>query len=55
MDHGQTPPVSWLAPTSGPLRVVVVPEDMPDPTYPDALIKSIRSPHWTIDDFLRRL
>ncbi|MET7561337.1 protein DpdF [Streptomyces sp. NPDC005479] len=55
MDHGQTPPGSWLAPTSGPLRVVVVPEDMPDPAYPDALIKSIRSPHWTIDDFLRRL
>ncbi|MEU2585646.1 protein DpdF [Streptomyces avermitilis] len=55
MDHGETPPLSWLAPTSGPLRVVVVPEDMPDPAYPDALIKSIRSPHWTIDDFLRRL
>ncbi|WP_405645226.1 protein DpdF [Streptomyces sp. NBC_00019] len=55
IDHGDTPPLSWLAPTSGPLRVVVVPEDMPDPAYPDALIKSIRSPHWTIDDFLRRL
>ncbi|MFJ4002974.1 protein DpdF [Streptomyces sp. NPDC090023] len=55
MDQGYTPPLSWLAPTSGPLRVVVVPEDMPDPAYPDALIKSIRSPHWTLDDFLRRL
>ncbi|MFC8235890.1 protein DpdF [Streptomyces sp. NPDC057284] len=55
IDHGDTPPTSWLAPTSGPLRVVVVPESMHDPAYPDELIKSIRSPHWNIDDFLRRL
>lgn len=54
-DPEGTPPMSWLAPTRGPLRVVVVPENMHDPEYPDELIKNIRSPHWNIDDFLRRL
>ncbi|MCR3741648.1 DEAD/DEAH box helicase [Actinomadura glauciflava] len=53
--HGDAPPVSWLTPTTGPLRVVVVPENMHDPVYPEELIKNIRSPHWTMDDFLRRL
>ncbi|MEU5861640.1 protein DpdF [Nonomuraea sp. NPDC047529] len=55
IDHGDAPPTSWLAPTSGSLRVVVVPESMHDPVYPDELVKNIRSPHWNIDDFLRRL
>jgi hypothetical protein len=55
IDHGDTPPTSWLAPTSGPLRVVVMPESMRDPAYPNELVKNIRSPHWNIDDFLRRL
>ncbi|MDX3106009.1 protein DpdF [Nonomuraea angiospora] len=55
IDHGDTPPTSWLSPTSGPLRVVVVPESMRDPAYPDELVKNIRSPHWNIDDFLRRI
>ncbi|MGA4980080.1 protein DpdF [Streptomyces cinereoruber] len=54
-DPERTPPASWLAPTRGPLRVVVVPENMPDPKYPDEPIRTIRSPHWNIDDFLRRL
>jgi hypothetical protein len=54
-DPEGTPPMSWLAPTRGPLRVVVVPESMDDPEYPDEPIKNIRSPHWNIDDFLRRL
>ncbi|MFF7458659.1 protein DpdF [Kitasatospora sp. NPDC008115] len=54
-DSTSRPTVSVLAPTGGPLRVVVVPENMHDPGYPNDLIRRIRSPHWGVDDFLRRL
>ncbi|RPE31818.1 protein DpdF [Kitasatospora cineracea] len=54
-DSTSRPTVSMLAPTSGPLRVVVVPENMHDPGYPNDLIRRIRSPHWNVNDFLRRL
>jgi superfamily II DNA/RNA helicase len=55
LDNGDPPPLSWLTPTEGPLRVVVVPAETRDPAYPDDLVKTVRSPHWGIDDFVRRL
>jgi len=55
LDHSDPPQLSWLAATEGPLRIVVLPASTRDPMYPDDLIKNVRSPHWALEDFLRRL
>jgi hypothetical protein len=55
LDHSDPPQLSWLAATQGPLRIVVLPASTCDPMYPDDLVKDVRSPHWAIEDFLRRL
>ena len=55
LDHSDPPQLSWLAATEGPLRIVVLPASTPDPVYPDDLVKNVRSPHWALEDFLRRL
>jgi ATP-dependent DNA helicase RecQ len=55
LDHGDTARLSWVSPSSGPLRVVVVPEDLADPAKPGQKIKDYRAPTWDLDDFLRRL
>ena len=55
LDTASAPQLSWLAATAGPLRIVVLPESTRDPMYPDDLVKNVRSPHWALEDFLRRL
>ncbi|GAA5192482.1 hypothetical protein GCM10023322_52190 [Rugosimonospora acidiphila] len=55
LDHDDSPRVRWLSPTSGPLLIVVVPETMADPEYPNHLLKHIRSPHWSLSGFLRSI
>ncbi|MEV6416170.1 protein DpdF [Kribbella sp. NPDC051718] len=55
LDRGDIPQVSWLAPSAGPLRVVLLPQSTPDPVYPEQLVKNVRSPHLGADDFLRRV
>ena len=55
LDHSDPPQLSWLAATQGPLRIVVLPASTRDPMYPDDLVKNVRSPHWALEDFLRRL
>jgi hypothetical protein len=55
LDEAQGPQLSWLAGTAGSLRIVVLPEEACDPEYPDQLVKNIRSPHFGLEDFLRRL
>jgi hypothetical protein len=55
LDHTDVPQLSWLSGTEGPLRIVVLPETTRDPSYPEHLVKNVRSPHWALQDFLRRL
>jgi ATP-dependent DNA helicase RecQ len=55
LDKGDTPQVSWLSPTTGPVRVVLLPRSTPDPTYPNQLVAYVHGPHWGVDDFLRRI
>ncbi|MGY2129386.1 protein DpdF [Blastococcus sp. SYSU DS0617] len=55
LDHGDTARLSWVNPSTGPLRVVVVPEDLVDPEKPGQRIKEYRAPSWDLDDFLRRI
>jgi superfamily II DNA/RNA helicase len=54
-DPTERPRLSWLAGSSGALRIVVVPDTTPDPQYPEQLIKNIRVPHWSLSSFLRSL
>ncbi|MFD6091262.1 protein DpdF [Oerskovia sp. NPDC060338] len=49
------PRLSWLAGTTGALRIVVLPESTPDPEYPDQIVKNIRVPHWSLSYFLRSI
>lgn len=55
LDPTDPPQLSWLAGEAGSLRIVVLPEDTPDPQYPGQPVKSIRFPHWTLSYFLRSL
>lgn len=47
--------LSWINPSTGPLRVVVVPEDMNDPVKPGEKIRDYRTPVWDLKNFLRRI
>lgn len=55
LSPGDPPRESWLNPSTDPLRVVLLPRSTPDPSYPNQLVKTARSPHWGVDDFLRRI
>lgn len=55
LDRTSPPQLSWLAGQTGALRIVVLPEETPDPQYPGQPVKSIRFPHWTLSYFLRSL
>ncbi|MGY1780310.1 protein DpdF [Geodermatophilus sp. SYSU D01036] len=55
LDREDTARLSWISPTTGPRRVVVIPEDLLDPEKPGQLVKNYRTPVWDLDDFLRRL
>lgn len=55
LSEGDTAGLSWVNPSTGPLRIVVVPDDMDDPENPTQKIKDYRSPTWEIDEFLRRI
>ncbi len=55
LDRTDPPELSWLAGQAGSLRIVVLPEETPDPQYPGQPVKSIRYPHWTLSYFLRSL
>ncbi|GAA2745359.1 hypothetical protein GCM10009868_26560 [Terrabacter aerolatus] len=55
LDRTDPPQLSWLAGEAGSLRIVVLPEDTPDPQYPGQPVKAIRFPHWTLSYFLRSL
>lgn len=55
LDAGDPVGLSWVSPSGGPLRVVVVPEDMNDPVKAGQKIKDYRAPSWNLSDFLRRL
>lgn len=55
LDHGEPARISWVAPSGGSLRIVVVPEDLGDPEKPDQRIMDYRAPTWTLDEFMRRI
>jgi ATP-dependent DNA helicase RecQ len=55
LDHGDSAGLSWLSPSTGPMRIVVVPDDMDDPEKPGQKIRDYRAPTWNLNDFLRRL
>lgn len=55
LDPTDGPRVSWLAGSSGALRIVVLPDNTPDPQYPEQLVKNIRVPHWSLSYFQRSL
>lgn len=55
LHHGDLPSLSWISPSAGPVRIVVVPEEMDDPVKPGHKIKDYRTPMWDLDDFLRRI
>lgn len=55
LDRTDPPQLSWLAGQAGALRIVVLPEETPDPQYPGQLAKNIRFPHWTLSYLLRSL
>lgn len=55
LDEGGKANLSWISPSTGPLRVVVVPDDMDDPVKLGQKIKDYRTPTWEIDDFLKRI
>lgn len=55
LDESDRPNLSWLNPSSGPLRILVVPESADDPEKPGHKIMDYRSPHWGMHDFLRRI
>jgi hypothetical protein len=53
LDPTDPPRLSWLAGQAGALRIIVLPENTPDPEYPDQTVKNIRVPHWSLSYFLR--
>lgn len=55
LDRGDSAGLSWVNPSTGPLRIVVVPDDMDDPEKPGQKIKDYRAPTWGLNDFLRRI
>jgi ATP-dependent DNA helicase RecQ len=55
LDHGDSAGLSWVNPSTGPLRVVVVPDDLDDPQKLGQKIKDYRTPTWELNDFLRRI
>lgn len=55
LDPTEKPRLTWLAGSSGALRILVLPDTTPDPQYPEQLVKNIRAPHWSLSDFLRSL
>jgi superfamily II DNA/RNA helicase len=55
LDHGESARLSWISPSTGPLRIVVVPDDMDDPEKPGQRIRDYRTPTWGINEFLRRI
>ena len=46
LDRGDLARLSWVSPSEGPLRIVVVPEDLADPEKPGYTIASYRNPIW---------
>jgi hypothetical protein len=55
LNHGDSTGLSWVSPSTGPFRVVVVPDDMDDPAKLGQKIKDYRTPSWGLSDFLRRI
>ncbi|MET3142804.1 UNVERIFIED_ORG: superfamily II DNA/RNA helicase [Arthrobacter sp. UYEF2] len=55
LDKEDSAGLSWISPSTGPLRVVVVPEDTDDPVKSGQKIKDYRTPVWDLKDFLRRI
>jgi hypothetical protein len=55
LDHSDSPGLSWVSPSTGPLRVVVVPDQMDDPEKRGQKIKDYRTPTWDLSNFLRRI
>ncbi|MDQ0679674.1 ATP-dependent DNA helicase RecQ [Arthrobacter pascens] len=55
LDKGDSAGLSWINPSTGPLRVVVLPEDMNDPVKPGQKIRDYRTPVWDLKEFLRRI
>lgn len=55
LDRDDSPRLSWINPTIGAIRVVVVPDDMDDPEKIGQKIRDYRSPTWDLHDFLKRI
>lgn len=55
LDPTDPPRLSWLAGQAGAVRIVVLPENTPDPEYPGQAVKNIRVPHWSLAYFLRSI
>jgi superfamily II DNA/RNA helicase len=55
LDSGDSVGLSWISPSTGPVRIVVVPDDTEDPDKLGQKIKDYRTPTWDLNDFLRRI
>ncbi|MFI8775092.1 protein DpdF [Gordonia sp. NPDC062954] len=55
LDHEDVARLSWVNPSNGPLRIVVVPEGLSDPEKAGQRIVDYRAPAWSLDEFMRRL
>lgn len=55
LDHGDVARLSWVSPSEGPLRIVVMPHELADPEKAGYTIANYRDPSWPLDEFLRRI
>ena len=55
LDHGDVARLSWVSPSEGPLRIVVMPRELADPEKAGYTIANYRDPIWPLDEFLRRI
>lgn len=55
LDHEDQARLSWVNPSEGPLRIVVVPDSLADPEKPGYPIATYRDPIWPLEEFMRRI
>lgn len=55
LDHGTPARQSWVSPSTGPFRIVVIPEQSSDPTKHGQRIMDYRSPAWTLEELMARI
>lgn len=55
LDHGTLALQSWVSPSTGPFRILVIPEQLADPTKEGQRIMDYRTPTWTLEELMARI